>query len=187
MLHWKRAALLASTAATAVVAIVVGASVSAQGRAGLSTAGSEAVLLSSVSEGGVDAGAGGGGTSGTSLGPIQIVIGPDWTLDSKLQLSGRVTITCGPLIQTGLNSGSAFVGISEVTGHDIAHASSSLQSLPCDGVARTFAVTAVAQDHPFKPGSGVAQASAFVCGTDPNTFQFVCQNGQASADVTIKK
>ena len=187
MLHWKRAALLASTAATAVVAIVVGASVSAQGRAGLGAAGSEAVLLSSVSGAGIDAVAGGGGASGTSLGPIQIVIGPDWTLDSKLQLSGRLTITCGPLIQDSQDPSSAFVNISEVTGHDVAHASGSLQSLPCDGVARTFAVTAVAFDHPFKPGSGVAQASAFACGTDPNTFQFVCQNGQASADVSIKK
>lgn len=186
MLHWKRAALFVSTAATLGIAVVVGASASAQGRAGLHTAGSEAVLLGSVSGGGIDAAAGGAQASGTSLGPIQIGVGPDWTLNSKLELSGQLTVTCGPFLNDRSN-GSAFFTVSEANGHDVAHGNGSLQSLPCDGVGRAFAVTVVASDHPFKPGSGVVQASAFACGTDPNTFQFVCQNGQATANVSIKK
>jgi hypothetical protein len=185
MLHWKRAALFVSTAATLVIAVVVGASASAQGRAGLSAGGSEAVLLSSVSGSGIDAAAGGAPASGTGLGPIQIVVGPNWTLDSKLALSGQLTITCGPFLSS--SNGSAFFTVSEAVGRDVAHANGSLQSLPCDGVGRTFAVTVVAADHTFRPGSGVVQASAFACGTDPSTFQFVCQNGQATANVTIKK
>jgi hypothetical protein len=67
----------------------------------------------------------------------------------------------------------------------IAHASGSLTTV-CDGVAHTSVVTALAFDHPFRSGSGVAQAFVFnVCGMDPTTLVFHCINGSALQSVSI--
>jgi hypothetical protein len=183
MSHWKKAALAMSSALTLLALAVLAAPASGGGGV-LQAIGAKAALAATTS--GVDAQAGGGAATSTGLGPIQMSIGPDWTLQGKLSLSGSLTVTCGPFLPDQSESSSASVSISEAAGHTIAHASGSI-SPACDGATHTYVVMATAQDVPFRPGTGTASANAFACGTDLNSFQFMCQDGQASGQVSIKK
>lgn len=130
------------------------------------------------------AGGGGGGTPGA----ITIQIDPNVTVSAKQLLTVTVTQSCPLLIDFNGNPATSQFGdvtVQEVRGNVIAHAFASLSTV-CDGTAHTSTVTAIAEDHPFHSGDGVAQASAFnVCGTDPNTFMFECINGTATQLVSI--
>jgi hypothetical protein len=120
----------------------------------------------------------------TFLPPMDITVGPDVTLRDKLTLTGTVTITCGPFIQT--SSGGASIEVTEPSGSNVAHAFGSLSGLVCDGAPHTYGFTATANDAPFHPSAGQAQVFASACGTAPD-FTFQCESAQATAAVTIKR
>jgi len=135
------------------------------------------------------AGGGGGGASGA----IAISISPTVTLSDRLILTGEVTVMCPELIDgmTGLPVTSyypdGFLNVSQVSGRDIAHAGLGGWTTTCDGVARTYTLTGAAWDHPFRNGTGAAQASAGqLCGTDPSSGLFTCVTGAATQAVSIK-
>ncbi len=115
---------------------------------------------------------------------IQITIGSPVRLLDKLQLTGDVTIACGPFIS--LDFSFASYQLSEASGHTVSHAFGSIPALICDGAPHTFAASLVGQDVPFRPGTGVAQVFANACGLTPN-FTSACVSGNATSEVAIKK
>lgn len=131
------------------------------------------------------AGGGGGGTPGE----VTIQIDPNVTLSDKQLLAVTVTQSCPLLIDFNGNPATSqfgFVSVQEVRGNVIAHAGASLSTV-CDGTVHTSTVMAIAQDHPFHNGTGIAQASAFnVCGMDPTTLLFECINGTTTQIVSIR-
>jgi hypothetical protein len=120
----------------------------------------------------------------TFLPPMNITVGHDVTLQDKLTLTGTVTITCGPFIQT--SSSGANVQVSEPSGSTVAHAFGSVPGLVCDGGPHTFGFTAIANDAPFHPSAGQAQVFASACGTTPD-FSFQCESAQTTSAVNIKR
>lgn len=180
MSRWAKLALAVTSALTLLaLALTTGGAATALRAAGVSAA-----LARSTAP--IDAQAGGGGVSGSGLGPIQMSIGSDWTLVDKLTVSGSLTVTCGPFLP-GSGSSQAQVSLSQAAGHTVGHAFGSITPA-CDGVAHTYVVTTTVQDVPFRSGTGIANASAFASGTDPFTFQFEFQSGQAGPQsISIKK
>ena len=181
MSRWKKLALATTTALTLLaLALTTGGAATA-----LRAVGASASLAGATAP--IDAQAGGGGATSPGLGPVQLAIGPDWTLRDKLTLTGQLTVTCGPFLPNDSESSSATVSISQAAGHTVGHATGSLTPA-CDGAPHTYVVTATVQDVPFRPGSGTASATAFACGFDPFSFSFLCQQGQAGPQsVSIKK
>lgn len=182
MNKWNLARLSLGVFAPLMLFGALGFSATGAGRAVLA----EAMPLGANSSAGIDAGAGIDQVTGPGLGPIEITIGPDWRLDGKLLLIGQMTVRCGPFVPGTSGFSFASVLISQAAGHTVAHAFGSI-SPACDGVPRAYAVTAVAADVPFHPGTGVATAGATACGVDPFTFQFVCQSGQATSEISIRR
>jgi hypothetical protein len=180
MSHWAKLALAATSALTLLaVALTTGGAATALRAAGVS-----AVLVRSTAP--IDAQAGGGGATSPGLGPIQMSIGSNWTLVDKLTVSGPLTVTCGPFLP-GSGFSQAQVVLSQAAGHTVGHAVGSITPA-CDGVTHTYVVTATVQDVPFRSGTATVNASAFASGTDPFTFQFESQSGQAGPQsISIKK
>jgi hypothetical protein len=127
-------------------------------------------------------------TASASAPVVAMSIAPTVTVSDKQILTLTVTQTCPLLVdfngQPVFNS-FGFAGVQQVQGRLIAHAGGSLTTV-CDGLQHTSIVTALAFDHPFRSGSGVAQASVFnLCGMDPTTFLFQCISGSALQSVLL--
>ena len=184
MKRWKRKTAVASAVVSLVMVATVVAAATPAGRSALGAAGGAITSAISGTRPMVDANAGGGGGSGTTLGPIVLSVGPKATLTGKLTANVQVAVTCGPFFQD--QYGSANVQLSEAAGHTVAQAYGNLNSLPCDGNTYTLTVTVTAQNVPLRPGSGVVSVYANACGAD-QFGNYECQNGSVSANVAIKK
>jgi hypothetical protein len=180
MSRWAKLAVALTSALTLLaVGLTTGGAATALRAAGVSAA-----LARSTAP--IDAQAGGGGATSPGLGPIQLFIGSNWTLADKLTVSGPLTVTCGPFLP-GSGFSEADVVLFQAAGHTVGHAVGSIAPA-CDGVAHTYVVTATVQDVPFRSGTATATVSAFASGTDPFTFQFESQSGQAGPQsISIKK
>ena len=143
-----------------------------------------AFVLAAVIPSTASAAGGGGGAPGA----VAISIAPTVILSDKQILTVMVTETCPLLLDFNgqpVTNNFGFASVQQVQGQVIAHAGGSLTTV-CDGVPHTSVVTAVAFDHPFRAGSGVAQASVFnLCGMVPGTFMFECVNGSDLQSVDI--
>jgi hypothetical protein len=190
MTRVQRTLLGISTGATLLVLATVAASATTAGQAALRAGGQRMVLTASAVNGPQpNGGSGGGGqTSGTGLGPVQVAIGNRWTLQGQLIVKGNITVTCGPFAP-GTSSAGGSITVEEVAGGHVAHATipnGQLPQLTCDGASHTVPITVLATDLPFEAADGAAALTVNACGQSLNSFQFVCQpSGTAIGQITV--
>lgn len=185
MNRWKRTAAIVSVGVTFATASAVVASLTPAGASALRDAGNAIVSTLGQHRPVVDGTAGGGGPgSGSILPPMVITINPKAHLTGKLTVDIEVSVSCGPFVSTQFSSLS--LQLSEAAGHTVAQGFGGLNSLDCDGSTVPYLVTAVAQNVPFRSGTGVVSVSAFAQGIDPlGNFDF--ENQSAQSTVSIKK
>jgi len=184
MKRWKRTAAVGSAVLTLATAGVVVASATPAGSLALRAAGHAITSALSGVRPVVDANAGAGGGSGANFPPLVVTVGPKARLTSKLTIDVNVSITCGPVLEE--NYSFANVELSEAAGHTVANAYGGRSSFPCDGNTYTFVVTTQAQNVPFRPGSGIANVYAQMCGAD-SLGNFGCEDANTTSAVSIKK
>ena len=120
-----------------------------------------------------------------STGAISLSFDPTATVNSKLLITATITTTCPLLLQyqdgPPVIDTNGFAGFVQIKGKTISHAGSQGFLTICDGLPHTSQVTALAYDHPFRSGTGGAQAQVFqLCGFDPVSLTFLCVNGSTS-------
>lgn len=184
--RWKRTAAVVSVGVTFATAGAVVASLTPAGAAALRDAGNAIVGTLSQHRPQVDAVAGGGADSGF-LPPMVITIGPKAHLTSKLTVDVIVSVSCGPFLPASEFGNNLTVLLSEAAGHTVAQGFGFLATLPCDGSTYRLVVTADALNVPFRPGSGLANVSAFACGFNTSVGSVVCESQSAQSFVSIKK
>jgi hypothetical protein len=106
------------------------------------------------------------------VGSFTVSIGETGTVSNKLLVTVPLTIQCTGQVFS-------FMQVDQPSGQDIAHAFAQLQPA-CDGVTRTYAVTATAQNAPFKPGTAVVSVFATVCGA------FTCQSETTTGTTRLR-
>jgi hypothetical protein len=114
--------------------------------------------------------------------PASVSLGPSFSLENRIAITGQVTATCGPFFFGG--SGNLFLGIDQAAGRQVAHAFASTTPT-CDGTPHTYTLTAIASNLTFHRGSAVATASVFAQGYDIH-FNFVSEDASTTQFVSLK-
>ena len=107
------------------------------------------------------------------VGSFTVSIGDTGTVSNKLLVTVPLTITCTGQVFSSMQ-------VDQPSGQDVAHAFAQPQPA-CDGVTRTYAVTAKAQNAPFKPGTAVVSVFASVCGA------FTCQSETTTGTTKLRR
>jgi len=109
---------------------------------------------------------------------LNVVLGDQVTLtDRGVFGTVPVSLTCD--FPGNVEFGNINIEVQQFQGNKIVRGGGSLAAgfghEECDGIAHTFDVRINAFFSPFRPGSGLVRADAFVCGTDPEG-QSICLN-----------
>lgn len=166
----KRVLAVLSTGATLALASGAALASTDSGLGTLRVLGQDAVSALSSLRPIVNAGAASAIVS--SGGSFTVSIGDTGTVSNKLLVTVPLTITCTGQVFS-------FMQVEQPSGQDVAHAFAQLQPA-CDGVTRTLAVTAMAQNAPFKPGTAVVSVVATVCGG------FTCQSETTTGTTKLR-
>jgi len=167
----KRVLAVLSTGATLALASGAALASTDSGVGTLRAFGQDAVSALSGLRPIVNAGAAPAIVSGGSS--FTVSIGDTGTVSNKLLVTVPLTITCTGQVFS-------FMQVDQPSGQDVAHAFAQLQPA-CDGITRTFAVTATAQNAPFKPGTAVVSVFATVCGG------FTCQSETTTGTTKLRR
>jgi len=182
----QRAALLTTVTSFAVVALV-GVAISPAGAA-LRPVESTALHALIAARPVIDASAAtcAIGSSGACI-PPSVSLGSTFTLSDRIAITGQVTATCGPFQTSSFFFTFGFVNlrVDQPSGHEVAHAFGGANA-NCDGTPHTYAITAIAENVPFRTGTAVATGSVQASGTD-SSFTFVNENASVTNTVTLTK
>jgi len=107
------------------------------------------------------------------VGSFTVSIGDTGTVSDKLLVTVPLTITCTGQVFSSMQ-------VDQAAGQQVAHAFAGLQPA-CDGVSRTYAVTATAQNVPFKPGTAVVSVFATLCSA------FTCQSETTTGTIKLRR